>query len=329
MNCEKYAHLIDDFVEGELDEKIADELGLHIFACQNCTSEFEILEREKEIYSRYLFEIEPPSNLLDRFQTALETSEEQTVLAAKSSFKSVVWFSNIFNLLRLNPAFAMAVTLILLVFGFGIFSLINEPQTVEKAVNTQPNFPGIQISPPKIKRDDADIPVSFEPKKADEIVKKEPNKTESISKPSTVSAKQTLAVKKEKLLLKESPKTFEPSEEELQIKQIQALEFETAKQIEKVELLLRSFRNSRLIEGSEIYDISFEKGQARKLLQNNVALRQKAEIYGASFAEEILSRVEPYLLDIANLEIGSSPDDVLEIKDRVKSQNIIASLQGF
>lgn len=327
MNCEKYEYLIDDLVEGELDEKLFDEVSLHVFDCQNCNSQFEMLQREKEMYSHYLFEVEPPSNLLDKFQEKLEIHEQQTGLAARSSFRPAIWFSNIFSSLRLNPGLTIAASLILLVFGFGIFNSINEPEPINTSALSKPNFPGIQISPAPFKKAD-EIDVSATPQKTVEIAKREKSKPETaVVKP--IQIKQDLEVKKEKNQVKAAKKNAEPSEEELQLKEIQKLEFETSKQIEKVELLLRSFRNSRLIEGSEIYDISFEKGQARKLLQNNVALRQKAEIYGAIFAEEILNRIEPYLLDIANLEIGSSPDEVLEIKERVKNQNIIASLQGF
>ena len=326
MNCEKYEQLINDLIEGELDELIADEVGLHIFACQNCTSQFEMLEREKAMYSHYLFEVEPPSNLLDKFQTKLEAHESQTILATNSSFKPIIWVSKLLNSLRLNPTFAAAIALILLTFGFGLFSLIKEQPTVEQAVDYQPSFPAIQMMLPKItKKDEVIAPVK--PKKIDEIARTERSKTEPTVKP--IAVKQTVTVKKEEPRPKASPQIVKPSEEQLQLKQIQTLELETAKQIEKVELLLRSFRNADLIEGSEIYDIAYERQQARKLLQNNIALRQRAESYGIFFAEEMLSKVEPYLLDIANLDIDSTPEQVLDIKERVKSQNIIASLQGF
>lgn len=323
MNCEKYEHLIDDFVEGELDEYTADEVSLHVFDCQTCTSQMEILEREKEMYSHYLFEIEPPKDILEKFQAKL-VREMNTVSAAQNTFKPLIWFSSLISSIRLNPAFTMAVSLILLVFGFGLFSLFTEEKTADKAANSQPKLPAIQIQPPQKITSEVFTPVEADNSR--EIAKNEDREEEEIAKP--IAVKQTEPVKKE-AKPKSVPEVKKLSDEELQIKEIQSLESETAKQLEKVELLLRSFRNARLIDGSEVYDISFEKQQARKLLNNNILLRQKAEFYGTLNTEQMLSKIEPYLLDIANLEVASAPEQVLEIKERVKNQNIIASLQGF
>lgn len=316
MNCENYLKLIDDLIKGELDEQTAAEASLHVFACQNCTSKFEMFEREKEMYSHYLFEIEPPIDLSAKFQTKLTAEEKPTILAASNNF-----LANIFAFLRLNPTLMTAALFILFLVGFALFNLQKSEQPIEKANDIQPN---IQSIPAQFSANNAVI-ASATPKKIENTVEK--SKPEIAIKPIVV--KQPEVVKKIELGPKALPKIIQPNDEELQFKRIQTLEVETAKQIEKVELLLRSFRNARQIEGSEMFDVSYEQQQARKLLQNNVALRQKAEGFGNPFAEEMLSKVEPYLLDIANLDANPLPERVLEIKERVRSQNIIVSLQGF
>jgi len=316
MNCEKHVLLIDELVEGELDEQTAEKVSLHIFNCQSCAVLLETLEREKEIYSHYLFEVEPPVELAAKFQIRLEAEKPRMILAADSTF-----INRILAFLRFNPALATAALLILLISGFGLMSLVKEEQSLEKASAQQ----NIQLILPKITATPDETPLP-EPKPVEEIVRSGKEKSEPDLKP--VPVKQTVVKTSE--TKPKSPAAFVlTAEEEAQIKLVKELETETAKQVEKVELLLRSFRNARVIDGSEVYDIFYEKQQARKLLQTNIELRQRAETYGTLFTEQMLSRVEPYLLDIANLDLDSSAEQVLEIKQRVRNQNIIASLQGF
>lgn len=325
MNCHKYLNLIDDLVEGELDEQTAEQISLHLFACQNCTAQFERLEREKEIYSHFLFEIEPPNDLLNKFQTRLETEKQKTIFAAQSPFGIFDLISRAFAFLRLNPVLITATALILFVLGFVLINSMREQQSPKHNQSLRTSAESPQLILPKIVKIDAE-PTPVETKKDEPLSLK--NK-EDRPNPKPVLIKQPV-VKKSEVKQKVSPELIKQNEEEkLQIKQIQVLEAESAKQMEKVELLLRSFRNARYVEGSEIYDVTYETQQARRLLQDNIVLRQRAEVYGSSFTAEMLSKVEPYLLDIANLSINPTSEQVLDIKDRVRNQNIIASLQVF
>src|SRR5262249_16293860 len=76
---------------------------------------------------------------------------------------------------------------------------------------------------------------------------------------------------------------------------------ETARHIERAQVLLRSFRNTR-DEGKQIDpEILYEKQQSRGLLSRNILLRRDAEAKGNMPVEELLGGLEPFLLDIANL----------------------------
>lgn len=334
MKCEKYLILIDDLIEGELDGQTFKQVNLHLFACQECASHYENLKQEKEIYARYLFTAEPPSDLWAKFQTKLETETVKPSRSAKILTGINGWKENFFGFLRFSPALACAALILLLGTGFVLFNLWaneNSPKN-DSLAEGQPKTGDIEKketvnSPAKV--NDSENAVS--PKN---VVAK--NKfSNPKSKPETsVKIAAVRDTKIQKKAFSEIPKVNSAeaarlTETQLQIKQIRNLENEAAKQVEKVELLLRSFRNARSTEGDEAFDVAYEKEQARKLLEKNVRLRRNAESYGSLYTEEILSRVEPYLLDIANLDRNPSSEKVRDIKERVKNQNIIASLQIY
>jgi outer membrane biosynthesis protein TonB len=326
MNCENYLKLIDELIEDELDEKTADEVSLHIFDCQNCTAHFEMLEREKQIYSQFLFDIEPPIDLQGKFAAKLVAEEKAIISTAQKGL-----LAGAFAFLRFNPALTTAIFLILFAVGFVLTNLKTKETPTQEAKAVLPTKFAQPVADEKIiasaTPEKVENPTNLQIDKV-AVKRVEKVKPEIIRQPIVV--KQTEEPKKTAPKVKPVPLLPKVDSEEMaQFKQLQTLELQTAKQLEKVELLLRSFRNAQLIEGSEMYDVSYETQQARRLLPTNIALRQKAEIYGTIFSEEMLSKVEPVLLDIANLEIDSTPEQVLEIKDRVRNQNIIASLQGF
>ena len=104
---------------------------------------------------------------------------------------------------------------------------------------------------------------------------------------------------------------------------------ETARHIDRAQVLLRAFRNTR-DEGKQIDpEILYEKQQSRGLLYKNVLLRRHAEAKGNMPVEELLGGLEPFLLDIANLSDKPSNEEVRSIKQRMQKKEIISALQIY
>ena len=104
-------------------------------------------------------------------------------------------------------------------------------------------------------------------------------------------------------------------------------EAESPSHLEKTELLMRSFRNMKRSEDPAAFDISYEKQFSKQLLAINRRLRRSAENKRALSIEDLLTGIEPLLLDIANLPDNPAEDDVRPIRELIKEQEVVATLQ--
>ena len=102
---------------------------------------------------------------------------------------------------------------------------------------------------------------------------------------------------------------------------------ETIRHFEKAQLMLRSFRNSSAAKSLAAADLAYERQLSRRLLYQNILLRRDAEMKRNLPAEEALSGLEPFLLDIANLPDNPSPGELGVIRERLRRKELIASLQ--
>ena len=97
---------------------------------------------------------------------------------------------------------------------------------------------------------------------------------------------------------------------------------------ERVERLLRSFRNARLTEHDPTLDVADARRLSKRLLYNNIALRREAASAGDLPVEGLLNSVEPVLIDISNLPNNPSPDAVGSIKERIHRRRLVGALQA-
>lgn len=102
---------------------------------------------------------------------------------------------------------------------------------------------------------------------------------------------------------------------------------ETVRHFEKAQLMLRSFRNASAAKRLAATDLAYERQLSRRLLYQNILLRRDAEMKGNLPAEEALSSLEPFLIDIANLPDNPSSGELGGIRERLQRKELIASLQ--
>ena len=97
---------------------------------------------------------------------------------------------------------------------------------------------------------------------------------------------------------------------------------------ERVERLLRSFRNARLTEGDPTLDVADARRLSKHLLYSNIALRREAASAGDAPVEGLLDAVEPILIDISNLPDAPSQEAVGSIKERINRRRLVGVLQA-
>ncbi len=108
-----------------------------------------------------------------------------------------------------------------------------------------------------------------------------------------------------------------------------AIDVETIRHFEKTQMLLRSFRNLRSVSDAASVEIAQEKERCRALLFQNILLRREANAKGFTPVEEVLSNVEPVLIDIANLPDKAPLAEIRAIRQRIQKREIVATLQVY
>ena len=64
-------------------------------------------------------------------------------------------------------------------------------------------------------------------------------------------------------------------------------------------------------------------------LAENATLQLEAEVKGDKETQQVLGRIEPFLLEIANMGEKPSREEVRSIRERVRHNEIVAALEVY
>jgi hypothetical protein len=294
-----------EYIDDEVVEHEAEQISAHLIVCADCTSEFESLTAEREIYTRYDRELNVSPAMWNAI--AARTLTEHRADDTRAEFKPLAWFAGLFATPRLGYAYsgAMAVLIAAVVIGFMYLKTHPQLPTTEVATTVKPGVP-----PPPI-YDTAPAPVKGLGNGGEVIADYVPPEKKTLKRTAGPARKD------------------DPGVLFTDIAYSPLAERDTAEHIQQAENLLRSIRSLQDADDESEIDVSYEKAMSRRLLSENVVLRRDAEAAGKFPTKELLGDLEPFLIDISNLPDKTTPDKLRAIKDRVQKTEIVAALVSY
>jgi Putative zinc-finger len=304
MKCEVCLSLLEEYLDEELAARDASEVGAHLITCPTCADEFATLSAEQDLFARYDREVEVPPSLWATIAERTAPLAERIVPEKRKGWRARV--ADLLAIPSYSAASAIAVLFLAIAMGAAYVIMHRTSSKKELAkVNRQETIP----SPAKVNEELSvkDVPASAkEPKSI--AAKLKPSHGRSSIKSVPIDQSDVLSSDFAYLDLDDQ---------------------DTAKHIEQTQNLLRSIRNVPVSYSDDEIDVTYDKALSRRLLNENVVLRRDAEMKAKFPTKTLLSDLEPFLIDIANLPDRAKPEEVLAIKERVQKTEIVAALLDY
>jgi hypothetical protein len=370
MRCVDCLPLLEEYFDGEVEERAAEQMRAHLASCEDCSAALDALSFEQEVYARYERGLEVGPALWARVSAEVARGDSQESRTGHRPFLTRVreGVGAALSSLSARPALASSFALLLVGVAAGSLRLAyvrrSTPREVVMNIPPEASVPAA-IAPPAESdggtgpeatpsETPTETPLEAAPVRGEGEVETEarlarepkpPAAGESMTDEelnrllSTQSAAQAdaglvrIKYDPHETRAEDSPAFVKVGGDDAGVVETSAQlldpsEKEVARHVEQAQMLLRSIKNARAERG-DTFNVAYEKNLSRKLLSENATLQLDAETRGDKDTQQVLDRIEPYLLDIANMHDNASRDEVRSIKERIDRKEIIAALQVY
>ena len=300
MKCEVCLELLEEYLDGELPAPDRTQIGEHLIACADCSASFAELTAEQELFARYDREVEVPPFLWTRI--AAHTVAENN--GARNG-----WYRRVASIFA-TPV-ASAIVVLLLAIAVGLVYVISRRPASKRTVATTPKDPTLPRN-------------GTDPNQA--------GTRKAITTPERDAGSNVASHPKPKRRVRPAINRATTDQSDVLSSNPGYLDIDdldTVRHVERSQNLLRSIRNVPVSDSDEEIDVTYDKALSRRLLNENVVLRRDAEMKAKFPTKTLLTDLEPFLIDIANLPDRARPEDVRAIKERVKKTEIVAALIDY
>jgi hypothetical protein len=143
MKCQEVAAILEDYFDGELDERHSRTVAAHLSACAECAAGYGALQREQDLLLRYERDVEVTPQLWQGVaaRIAADQVELQQVAAAPLGTRLRDWLANTFTVPRFSPALTAALVLVAVALTVGAMTLMNKRAGKTDIATTQTPTP--------------------------------------------------------------------------------------------------------------------------------------------------------------------------------------------
>lgn len=366
MRCEDCLPLIEEYFDGEVTGQTAASVRAHLSTCADCSAALDALSFEQEIYARYdRGGLEVTPDLWARVSAEIaRTPQTPESLAPRRHFLSRArdYFAATLGALTVRPALASSLALLLVAAAVGTlwFSRRTQPGAPNQTAALKTPSPTVSVNPqpnddggrgksetgenPFGKHEDGPARVVHEPRTVEMASNVNPARRAGGATIDVVGLLNSSPAPDDDDIVNFPQDETAPDDDtdalllnaaaprrEVATTNARFLEPEqkdVARHVERAQMLLRTIKNVRASEAGDA-DISYEKSLSRKLLAENATLQMEAEFKGDKETKQVLDRIEPFLLDIANMGDKPSREEVRSIGERLRQNEIVAALEVY
>jgi len=173
MNCENCQSLIEDYIDGALDQKSVRDMTTHMNSCAACARFREELVREQQLYWRYDRGLEVSTALWSSIEARIK--QDRATRASGTISRMRERLSGLIAAPRFSPAFAAALVVIAIGVTVAVMSYLNSPSRVATVATNDPDknrgavqpvpAPGVPEKTPDAKQFVAPAPEESRPTK--------------------------------------------------------------------------------------------------------------------------------------------------------------------
>ncbi len=177
MKCEEFQPLVEDYFDGELDERSNELVAQHASACASCASVYRKLEGEQELYLRYECDAEPAPDFWKNVMA--RAAEENTTRSSRPFNVLRGWLSGAlgnFTAPRFSPSLTALIVVVAIGLTIGVMRYVNSPEKTSQTVSLSQNE-GVPVRVSSPLPDETSKPAN--PPKDDETVEQGSGQTGS------------------------------------------------------------------------------------------------------------------------------------------------------